>query len=127
MLPSPAGMHHPPARAIRARLLRIFFLWALAGAAAARAASFPPDLSFRSLSTPRVTVHFHQGLEPMAREAAALATQILERHEARYRHRVGRVQIVLADVADDPNGFAIPLPYPLVSLRAVAPDGSDQF
>jgi hypothetical protein len=127
MLPSPARMHDPPARAIRARFLPIFLIWALAGTAAARAASFPPDLSFRSLSTPRVTVHFHQGLEPMAREAAALATQILERHEARYRHRVGRVQIVLADVTDDPNGFATPLPYPLISLRAAAPDGSDEF
>src|SRR5436190_14441465 len=81
----------------------------LAGAAAARAASFPPDLHFRSLSTDRVTVHFHQGLEDMARRAATLATAILERHEARYGVRVGRVQLVLADVDDDPNGFATPL------------------
>jgi Tol biopolymer transport system component len=99
----------------------------MAAAAAASAASFPPELRFRSISTARVTVHFHQGLEPMAREAAALATGILERHEARYRRHVGRVQVVLADVADDPNGFATPLPYPLVSVRAAAPDGSDEF
>ena len=37
---------------------------------AAQAASFPTEYRFRSVSTQRVTVHFHQGLEPMAREAA---------------------------------------------------------
>jgi Tol biopolymer transport system component len=90
-------------------------------------ASFPPDLHFSSVSTPRVTVHFHQGLEPLARQAAALATEILESHEGRYHTFVGMVHIVLADVQDDPNGFATPLPYPLVYLRAAAPDGSDDF
>ena len=38
-----------------------------------------------------------------------------------------RVHIVLADVDDDPNGFATPLPYPLVGVRAAAPTGADQF
>jgi len=108
------------------RLLVTAFLL-LAGAAAARAASFPPELRFRSLSTDRVTIHFHQGLEEMARRAVTMATAILERHEARYGVRVGRVQLVLADVDDDPNGFATPLPYPLVHVRAVAPDGSEDF
>jgi hypothetical protein len=93
----------------------------------AGAASFPPGLRFRSLSTARVTVHYHQGLEAMAREAAALATGLLETYEARYAWRVGRVQLVLADVEDDPNGFASPLPYPLVQVRAVAPRGADDF
>lgn len=97
------------------------------GPAGATAASFPPELRFRSLSTDRVTVHFPQELEVMAREAAALATEILERQQARYHHRVGRVQIVLVDVEDDPNGFASPLPYPLVQVRAVAPHGADEF
>src|SRR5258708_12973149 len=63
----------------------------------------------------------------MARQAAALATEILERHEARYHHRVGRLQIVLADVEDDPNGYSTPFPYPLVYIRAASPDGSDEF
>ena len=63
----------------------------------------------------------------MARQAAALATEILAAHEARYGQKVGRVQIVLVDTDDDPNGFASPLPYPLVTIRAVAPDGTDDF
>ena len=93
----------------------------------AAAASFPPGYRFRSIVTPRATVHYHQGLEAMARQAATLATEILERHERRYGVRVPRVQIVLSDVEDDPNGFASPLPYPLVGLRVVGPTGADEF
>jgi len=91
------------------------------------AANYPPDLRFRTVSTERVSVHFHDPLEPMAREAATIATEILEGHERRYGQRVGRVQLVLADVDDQPNGYASPLPFPLVNVRAVAPDGSDGF
>jgi Tol biopolymer transport system component len=111
----------------RAGRLLVTALLLLAGAAVARAASVPPDLRFRSISTDRVTVHFHQGLEQMARRAATLATEILERRSARYGVHVGRVQIVLLDVEDDPNGFATPLPYPMVQVRPVAPDGSEDF
>jgi Tol biopolymer transport system component len=110
----------------RRRLATAFCVAALA-APALQAASHPPHLRFRSVSTERVTVHFHQGLERMAREAAALATEILDAQTARYKVRVGRVQIVLVDASDDPNGFAAPFPYPLVQVRAVAPDGSDDF
>jgi hypothetical protein len=93
----------------------------------AEGASQPPGLRFRTLATARVAVHYHQGLEALAARVAALAGEILDRHEARYGARVGRVQIVLTDTQDDPNGFATPLPYPMVHLRAVAPDGGDDF
>jgi len=95
-------------------------LLALSSALPARAASFPPELQFRSLSTPRVTVHYHQGLEALAREAAALATEILEAHERRYGRRVGRVQIVLVDVEDDPNGCGPAGQRRLRELRGLA-------
>ncbi len=99
----------------------------LAFAPPTRAASYPPGLQFRTISTPRVSVHFHRGEEAMAREAAALATEILAGHERRYGRKVPRVEIVLVDTEDDPNGFATPLPYPFVTIRAVAPNGSDAF
>jgi Tol biopolymer transport system component len=99
----------------------------LAVAPSVRAASFPPEFRFRSIATDRVTVHYHQGLEAMARQAATLAPQIIERHERRYGVRLPRVHIVLSDVEDDPNGFATPLPFPLVGVRAVAPTGVDDF
>ena len=102
-------------------------LLATALASRAAAASFPPHLKFRTVSTDRVTVHYHQGLEGMARQAASLATEILTAHEARYGAHAGRVHIVIADTEDDPNGFATPLPYPVVRLRAVAPHGNDEL
>lgn len=103
-------------------------VWILLGAAPVRGASYPPYLRFQSIDTPRVSVHFHQGLEALARQAAPLATEILERHEARYHLRVRpRVHVVLVDVDDDPNGYASPFPFPLVQIRATAPDGSDDF
>jgi Tol biopolymer transport system component len=92
-----------------------------------RAATYPPELRFHTISTDRVSVHFHQGEEGMARQAAALATEILGEHTRRYRQRLGRVQIVLVDVQDDANGFATPLPYPFVTIQTAAPNGSDAF
>jgi Tol biopolymer transport system component len=111
---------------------RVTLLTALALALAlapgpASAASFPPHLRFRSLETARVVVHYHDGLEAMARQAATLALEILERHERRYGVRLPRLHVVLSDVDDDPNGFATPLPYPIVGLRAAAPTGAESF
>jgi Tol biopolymer transport system component len=92
-----------------------------------RAASMPPDLRFKTVAGRRVTVVYHQGLEGMAREAAALSDRLLEEYAARYGNRVGRVWVVIADTDDDPNGYATPVPYPLVNVRAAAPNGADDF
>ena len=59
-------------------------LGVLAAAMPAGAASYPPWLRFRTVSTPRVSVHFHQGFELQAREAAGLATELLDGYEERY-------------------------------------------
>jgi hypothetical protein len=92
-----------------------------------RAASVPPDLKFRTVVGRRATVIYHQGLEGMAREAATLSDEVLDRLTARYGNGVGRVQVVLVDADDDPNGYATPIPYPLVNVRAVSPNGADDF
>ena len=115
------------AAAQRTLALPAVLVAALAAPAAARAASYPPEYRFRTIKAEHVSVHFHQGEEPMAREAAAIADEILALHQARYGVKVGRVQLVLVDSDDLPNGFASPLPYPLVTIRAVSPDGSDSF
>lgn len=93
----------------------------------ALSASYPPWLDFQTISTPRVSIHFHQGFEQQARTAARLATELLEDYQQRYGQKVGRVHIVIVDAEDSPNGFATPVPFPLVTIRAVAPDGSDSF
>ena len=111
----------------RLSLLSACVLALALAAAGVDAASFPPHLKFRSFETARVVVHYHDGLEAMARQTATLSAEILERHERRYGVRLPRLHIVLSDVTDEPNGFATPLPYPLVGLRAAAPTGADAF
>ncbi len=107
---------------------RALLLALLLGAAPpAFPASFPPELRFRTLATPEAVVHYHAGLEDTARVAAAIATQVMRAHEKRYGVEVQPVHVVIADTTDDPSGFATPLPYPLVHIRAVGPDGTDEF
>jgi Tol biopolymer transport system component len=95
--------------------------------ALATAASFPPDLRFRTITTGRVAVHYHQGLETIARRAAALTEEILAAHERRYGVRVGHLDVVVADVDDSPNGNATPLPRPRVQISAMGPAGNDEL
>jgi len=94
---------------------------------AAAAASFPPELRFRTIDSAHVRLHYPEGLEAPARRALALAEDLLAAHQARYGTHIRRVHIVLADVEDDANGFATPLPYPMVQIRLVAPAGNDDL
>lgn len=117
-----------PGAARRAHLLTALLVaLLLAFGVRLQAASYPPSYHFRTVSTDHVSVHFPQGFETMARQAATMATEILSWHEARYGQKVGRVQIVIVDADDQSNGFASPLPFPLVTIRAVSPDGTDDF
>jgi Tol biopolymer transport system component len=95
--------------------------------ALASAASFPPDLRFRTLSTGRVSVHYHQGLEGMARRVAALTEQILAAHERRYGASIRHLDVVVADVDDGSNGNATPLPRSRVQISAMGPAGNDEL
>jgi Tol biopolymer transport system component len=116
-----------PGAARRALLLTALPLLAVLAASRADAAFYPPEYHFRTISTDRVSVHFHQGFETMARQAASLATEILAGHEARYGVKLRHVHVVIVDADDSPNGFSSPLPFPLVTIRPAAPDGTDEF
>ncbi len=96
-------------------------------AVGAGAASYPTEYRFRTLETDKVSVHFPDGFEEAARRIASLAGELLEQQTARYGVSVPRVHIVLSDATDSPNGFATPLPFPLVGVNAAAPDGTDGF
>lgn len=100
-------------------------LAALLVPAAARAASrFAPDLTWRTLATDHFLIHYHQGLEPMARRLAAVAEAVYDRETFRldWRPRL-RTHVVLADLTDQANGFTTVFPYDLVVLNATPPDG----
>jgi hypothetical protein len=40
---------------------------------------YDPRLRFRTLSTPRFSIHFHQGEEPLARRLAGIAEAVADR------------------------------------------------
>jgi Tol biopolymer transport system component len=119
-------LDHPPASGLTTLPLTLGLALLLLARPAAPA-SFPPGLRFRTLETERVLVHYPRELEDAARQTASMADEILARHVERYGSRIGKVQIVLTDTTDSPNGFTTAFPYPLVHIRAVAPKGDDEF
>lgn len=88
----------------------------------AQAATYDPELTWRTLSTPHFDIHFHQGVEQVADELARAAERILETmtEELQWRPR-GRVQVVLVDRTDAANGYASVVPYDQIVIYVTAP------
>ncbi|HET7754422.1 MAG TPA: BamA/TamA family outer membrane protein [Anaeromyxobacteraceae bacterium] len=80
-----------------------------------------PALRWRTVETPHFRVHFHEGLEDLARRAAMEC----ESARARIAPVLGVVEgitdVVLSDETDDANGFATVVPYRAMHLFAVPP------
>ncbi len=96
-------------------------LLALCGAAPA-AAQVDPGASYRTLHTEHFRVTYQQGLEPLARHAAARAEvvhAILAR--ALTRPPAGPIDIVVADDFDLSNGVTTPLPSNRIWIYAKPP------
>ena len=87
-----------------------------------QAATYDPDLTWRTLTTEHFHVHFHQGLEAVA---DAFTVEV----EAIYEERVetmawaprARTHVVLIDRTDVANGFAGSVPYNAITLFITAP------
>jgi hypothetical protein len=86
---------------------------------------YDPRLQFRTISTPRFDVHFHQGEEAEARRLAAIAETVAAQLDSTLGRPSGRVQIVLVDQSDLSNGWATPLPYNTIEITAAAPAGQN--
>jgi hypothetical protein len=92
-------------------------------AAAAGSFRYDPRLHFRTIATPRFDIHFHQGEEAQARRLAAIAEEIASALDRTLGPATGRVQVILVNQTDLPNGWATPLPYNTIELTAAAPGG----
>ncbi|MBI5136578.1 MAG: PD40 domain-containing protein [Nitrospirae bacterium] len=107
----------------RLRALATLALLCLAGPASA-ASLYPPGLTWHTLTTEHFYVHYHDGLEPAARQFARIGEAVHARQTERLNWRPGgRTHLVVADTTDAANGMATPLPYNTVVLNATAPDG----
>ena len=90
------------------------------------AAQYQPHLRFRVLATEHFRIYYHQGEEPLARRLAAVAESVRSTLPARVRLDAPPLtHVVLTHQDDDPNGWATPVPYCTVSVRAIWPALAD--
>ncbi|MGH8638160.1 MAG: hypothetical protein ACREUZ_13590, partial [Burkholderiales bacterium] len=95
--------------------------------AATAATRYDPRLHFRTISTPRFDIHFHQGEESLARRLARIVEAAAAEVDAALGPAVGRVQVILVDQHDLSNGWATPLPYNTIEISAAAPSAENSI
>lgn len=88
----------------------------------ASAASFDPNLTWRTLETPHFRITFHGGEEALAEEFATVGEQIWATmtDELDWDPR-RRTEIVLVDQTDSANGYASSLPVNTIVIFVTAP------
>jgi hypothetical protein len=84
---------------------------------------YDPRFRFRTISTPRFHIHFHQGEEALARRLARIAEEVAEKLSRDLGVPAGRVHVILVDQTDLSNGWATPIPYNLIEITAAGPPG----
>ncbi len=104
-------------------LVMLALLVALTGGPALAATRYDPRLRFRTIVTARFDIHFHQGMEEAARRLARLSEEVAASLDATLGRPAARVQVVLVNQDDLPNGWATPLPYNLIEIGAAGPRG----
>jgi Tol biopolymer transport system component len=107
---------------VRAFFLALCSLAAAALAPSSARAQVAPDARWYTFDTPHFQVHYQQGLEPLARRAAARAEEARAAlGEVLVEAPRGRVHLVLGDNLDYANGLANVFPRNRVVVYAHAP------
>lgn len=69
---------------------------------------FDPVLKWQTLETEHFRIHFHQGLEGVAQEAALIAEEYYKIIKEEFGGAPAKLDLFFVDAFDFPNGFAIP-------------------
>lgn len=86
------------------------------------AARLDTSYTFSTIETPHVSVHYHQGLETIARKAAVIAEEVHGRLTREFDWQPSeKTELVLIDDSDFSNGFATALPYNTIYVQVVPP------
>lgn len=113
------------------RLIALLFatlLGLLLAAGSALHAQVPPDERYRSFETPHFHVHYAEGLEPLARRAAARAEQAYAALAADFLAAPpGRVELVIVNASDRVNGFVSFFPRTRVVIHTQPPTSSESL
>lgn len=76
-----------------------------------------PSLKWKTLETPHFSIHFHDGLEDIAKRLAPMAEEVHEKLVPIIKHKPDlKTNVVLLDTVDYGNGFATVIPDPRVTL-----------
>ncbi|HVY30413.1 MAG TPA: hypothetical protein VHB79_27835 [Polyangiaceae bacterium] len=82
-----------------------------------------PRLRWRTLETPHFRVHFHDGMQPLAERAGAIAEDVYTVVGTQLDQTPSEVvELLLTDDSDYANGSAAAVPYDAIRLYATAPD-----
>jgi len=96
--------------------------WLLGLAPRAEAATYDPDLTWRTIRTDHFNIHFHQGIEQVADEFAGMVEGVYAEMQDELEWRLrGRVELTLIDRTDTANGFASSVPYNAITIFVTAP------
>jgi hypothetical protein len=82
---------------------------------------YDPHLKFRTISTPRFDIYYHQREESLAQRLAGFVEGVAADIDRQLGAPQGRVRIILVDQTDESNGWATVVPYNLIELAAVPP------
>jgi hypothetical protein len=82
---------------------------------------YDPSLRFRTISTARFDIYFHQREEALAHRLAGFVEEAAAEIDGRLGAPHGRVHVILVDQTDQSNGWATVFPYNLIELAAVPP------
>ena len=101
----------------------LFFAgWFLLNPQVSDAATIDPSFEFSTIETDNFVIHFHQGLDDIARKAASISEGIHERLTGSLKWSPAeKTQIVLIDSIDFANGMATVLPYNAIYVFAAPP------
>ncbi len=87
------------------------------------ATMFDPGLEWRSIKTKHFWIHYHQGLEEIAKRFSLLAERVHGRLVADTKWEpYWRTDVILVDNMDLANGFATPVPFSRVQIYLCRPE-----
>ena len=99
-----------------------FILLLLCLSSVCSAARQDTSFTFSTIETPHFSIHFHQGLEGVARKAAVFAEEAHDKLSKEFIWQPSeKTELVLIDNSDFSNGFATALPYNTIYIQVVPP------
>ncbi len=107
-------------RKVRRAALAIWL--ALTAPSVSEAATYDPDLTWRTIVTENFRIHFHQGEEQLAEEFSHMVEEVYVTMSAEMHWDLRmKVDVVLIDLTDRANGFATAVPYNAITIFVTAP------